>query len=226
MKKSVVLLIGLMLLASCAATGKRKAGEVTHAKAGFLEGYYEKLGPGPKDGAKLRWLKPGVDFSKYEEFMIDSVVFFLGDESEYKGIDGNEMKELTDAFNLEMANALKDKYPLVSEPGPDVIRIRIAITNVKLSKPVLSGVTSIIPIGLGVSLVKKGTTGAWTGSGETGVELLAIDTMTNEVIAAAQDERSAGFAERFSKLGSAKDAFKFWAERVRTFFDNVRGATK
>ena len=226
MKKSVVLLIGLMLLVSCASTGKRKTGEVTHAKAGFLEGYYEKLGPGPKDGAKLRWLKPGVDFSKYEEFMIDSVVFFLADESEYKGIDGNEMKELTDAFNLELANALKDKYPMVSEPGPDVIRIRVAITNVKLSKPVLSGVTTIVPIGLVVSVVKKGTTGSWTGSGEIGVELLAIDTMTNEVIAAAQDERSAGFTERFSKLGSAEDAFKFWAGRVRAFFDNVRDVKK
>jgi len=222
MKKSVVLLIGLMLLVSCASTGKRKTGEATHAEARFLEGYYEKLGPGPKDGAKLRWLKPGVDFSKYEEFMIDSVVFFLSDESEYKGIDGNEMKELTDAFNLELANALKDKYPMVSEPGPDVLRIRVAITNVKLSKPVLSGVTTIIPIGLGVSLIKKGTTGAWTGSGEIGAELLAIDTITNEVIAAAQDERSAGFTERFSKLGSAKDAFKFWAARVRTFLDDVR----
>ena len=226
MKKSVVLLIGLMLLVSCASTGERKTGEVTHAKAGFLEGYYEKLGPGPKDGAKLRWLKPGVDFSKYEEFMIDSVVFFLADESEYKGIDGNEMKELTDAFNLELANALKDKYPMVSEPGPDVIRIRVAITNVKLSKPVLSGVTTIVPIGLVVSVVKKGTTGSWTGSGEIGVELLAIDTMTNEVIAAAQDERSAGFTERFSKLGSAEDAFKFWAGRVRAFFDNVRDVKK
>ena len=226
MKKNVVLLIGLILLVSCASTGKKKAGEATHPKGGFLEGYYERLEPGPKDGAKLRWLKPEVDFSKYEKFMIDSVVFFLADESEYKGIDGNEMKELTDAFNLELANALKDKYPMVSEPGPDVIRIRIAITDMKLSKPVVSGVTSIIPVGLVVSVVKKGTTGAWAGSGEVGVELLAIDTMTNEVIAAAQDERSAGFTERFSKLGSAKDAFEFWAGRIRTFFDNVRHAKK
>ena len=226
MKKSVVLLIGLMFLVSCASTGKSKTGEATHEKAGLLEGYYGKLGPGPKDGAKLRWLKPGVDFSKYEKFMIDSVVFFLADESEYKGIDGNEIKELTDAFNLELVNALKDKYPIVSEPGPEVLRIRIAITNVKLSKPVLSGVTSIIPIGLAVSVVKKGATGTWTGSGEVGVELLAIDTMTNEVIAAAQDERSAGFTERFSRLGSAEEAFQFWAGRVRTFFDNVRHAKK
>lgn len=224
MKKSVVLLIGLMFLVSCASTGKSKTGEATHEKAGLLEGYYGKLGPGPKDGAKLRWLKPGVDFSKYEKFMIDSVVFFLSDESEYKGLDGNEIKELTDAFNLELVNALKDKYPIVSEPGPEVLRIRTAITNVKQSKPVLSGVTSIIPVGLVVSVVKKGATGTWTGSGETGVELLAIDTMSNEVIAAAQDERSAGFTERFSRLGSAEEAFQFWAGRVRTFFDNVRGA--
>ena len=67
-----------------------------------------------------------------------------------------EMKELTDAFNLEIANAIKDKYPMVSEPNPDVLRIRVAITDIKQSKPGLSAVSAIIPIGLGFSVVKKG----------------------------------------------------------------------
>jgi len=40
------------------------------------------------------------------------------------------MKELTDAFNLEIATTIKDKHPIVSEPGPNVLRIRLAITDI------------------------------------------------------------------------------------------------
>jgi hypothetical protein len=213
-----------MLLAGCATTGGDKAEMAGKAKPGFLEGYYEKLAPGEEEGAKLRWLKPGVDFSKYNAFMVDSDIFYLSDKSENKGIDGNEMKKLTDAFNLEVVKALKDRYSIVSEPGPNVARIRIAITDIEQSSPGVSAVTSVIPVGLGVSLVKKGATDAWAGSGETGVEIMVLETTTNEVIAVAKDERSAGFTERFSKWGSAEEAFKFWAGRIRTFFDNVHGA--
>lgn len=194
--------------------------------SGFLEGYYERLQPGPEGGAKMRWLKPGVDFSKYKKFMVDSVVFFFADDSQYKGIDPVEMKGLADAFDKELVAALKDRYPIVAEPGPDVARVRFAITGFKQSRPVLSGITSIVPVGLAVSLVKKGATGGWTGSGATSAELMVLDTMTNDVIALAVDEKTAGFTDRFSKWGSAEDAFKFWAGSLRTFMDSVETPKK
>jgi len=184
---------------------------------------YEQLKPGPEGGAKLRWLKPGVDFKVYNSFMVDSVIFYLADKSEYKGIDPQEMKELADKFNKELVAAFKDKYPIVAEPGPDVARIRIAITNVKSSKPVVSAVTSIVPIGLGISLIKKGATGSWTGSGATSAEAMILDSMTNDVIVMAVDDKTASFGERFSNWGSAEEAFKFWSERIVTFMDGIKG---
>lgn len=187
--------------------------------SGFLgdSAVYNQLGPGPEGGAKMRWLKPGVDFGKYDKLMLDSVIFCLSDDS--KSIDPEKMKELADAFNLELVTALKDKYQIVGDPGPGVARIRIAITNFKANMPGVSAVTSVMPIGLGISLLKKGATGGWTGGGEVGVELMTIDTATNDVIALAADEKQAAFEQRFSKTGAAKDAFKFWAERIRAFLD-------
>ena len=87
----------------------------------------------------------------------------------------------------------------------------------------MSGVTSVVPIGLGISIVKKAVTDSWTGSGATSAELMAMDSMTNDVIAVAQDEKSAGFTERFSKWGSAEDVFKFWGERIKLFMDQAHG---
>ena len=88
--------------------------------------------------------------------MIESVVFYFADDSEYKGIDPEIMKEMADKFNMALVNALKDSYPIVVQPGPDVARLRFAITGIKQSRPVLSGITSVVPVGLVISVVKKG----------------------------------------------------------------------
>jgi len=193
--------------------------------SGFLgsPGVYDQLTPGPEGGVKLRWLKPGADLREYNKFMVDSVIFYLADQSAYKGIDPQEMKEMADSFNKEIVAALKDKYPIVTEPGPNVARIRFAITNIKASSPGVSAVTSIVPIGLGVSVIKKGATGGWSGSGETCAELMVLDSVSNEVVAMAVDQQQAAFASRFSKWGSANDAFKFWSGRIVTFLDEANG---
>jgi len=218
MKKVFVLLMGIMFLASCATTAPQKAG--------FLGEYSKNLGPGPEGGVKERWLKPGVNFAKYNKVILEHVVFFFADDSQYKGIDSSELHQLAEKFDLAIVTAAKDVTRFVTEPGPDVVRIRIAITDLKQNTPamgVISTATMVTPIGLGVSLVKKGTTGSWTGSGATSAEFLAFDSMTNQVIVAARDRRSAGFTERFTKWGSAEEAIKFWAERMKIAIQEIRG---
>jgi len=215
MKFFVAVAIGFILTAPGTV-----AAETGHSE--FMGDYYRYLQPGPEGGAKMRWLKPGVDLTKYKKLMVDSVIFYLAPDSEDKGIDAEQMKELSDAFNQEIVNALKDKYVLVSDPGPDVARLRIAITGIKKSNPAVSAVTTVIPVGIGISLIKKGVTGSYSGSGSTAAEFMALDSLTNEVIIAAVDERSAGYTERFTTLGAAKGAFKFWAERIRKFMDETK----
>jgi hypothetical protein len=224
--KLAMAVIWTMTIIACASAPKTSSSASTSStpvKKGFLEGYYSNLQPGPEGGAKQRWIKPGVDFSKYNKVMLDSMVFYFADDSEYKGIDPEELKTLSDGCNLAIVNALKDKYPIVSEPGPDVVRLKVALTGLKQSNPVLSGVTSVVPIGLGISVVKKGATDAWTGSGATTAEIMALDSTTNTVIAVAQDEQTAGFTERFSKYGFTEEVFKFWGERIRLFLDQAHG---
>jgi hypothetical protein len=222
MKKAVHIVLAVVMgIALVVSTGLAAGTKYS----GFLGDYYKKLHLGPEGGARERWVKPDVDFSKYNKLMVDSVIFYFADDSEDKGIDAEEMKELSDAFNQEIVNALKDKYPIVAEPGPDVARLRIAITGVKKSKPGLSVVSSIVPIGIGVSLFKKGVSGSYSGSGGTNAEFMALDSVSNAVIAVAVDERTAGYTERFTSLGSAKEAFKFWAERIRIFIDTSRAPT-
>lgn len=67
----------------------------------------------------------------------------------------------------------------------------ISSLNEEPSKPGISTIPSIVPVGLCISLIKKGAIGGWTGSGQTGAEMVAQNTMTNEVIAMAVDQKTA-----------------------------------
>ena len=220
-KVVMAVVMGVVLVSSiisCASTSKATGPT-------FLGNYAKDLQPGPKGGVKERWLKPGVDFAKYNKVILEHVVFFFDESSESKAIDTSELDDLAKKCDLSLVKALEESYPIVTEPGPDVVRLRFAITDLKPSKPaagVVSTVTMVTPAGLGVNLLKKGVAGTWTGSGATKVEFLAVDSMTDEVIAAAKDERSAGLTERYTKFGSVEEAFKYWGERLKKFMDEAR----
>jgi hypothetical protein len=224
LKAVMAVVMGFALVTSvisCAST--------SGSKSTFLGEYAKDLQPGPQGGVKERWLRSGVNPAKYNKVILEHVVFFFADDSQYKGIDTSELNQLAEQFDLAIVNALKGSYPIVTEPGPDVVRIRIAITDLKQSTPalgVVSTVAMVSPVGLGLNVVKRGATGSWTGSGATSAEFLAFDSMTNQVIFAARDERSAGFTERYTKWGSAEEAFKFWAERIKMVMDDAHGVKR
>jgi hypothetical protein len=179
--------------------------------SGFLE-KYPKFNEGPKGGADFVYMKEGVFFGAYDKIMMDHVVFYFLDDSKYKGIHPDELKELGDAFHRAMIEALRDRYPFVDTPGPGVLRVRFAITDVTASKPALNTITAIVPVGLAVSAVKKGVTGTHTavGSGLAAV----IDTKSAEKYK---------IEKGMSKWGHAKDAFRFWAKRFRSWLDAQHG---
>ncbi len=98
------------------------------------------------------------------------MVFYFKEDSEYKGIHPDEIQELTEAFNEAFIDALNDADPFTDTPGPDVMRVRIAVTDLKPSKPAAGTVTTIIPVGLAVSVVKRVLTGIYTGVGSASME--------------------------------------------------------
>jgi len=52
------------------------------------------------------------------------------------------------------------------------------------------------------------------------VEIMALDSMTNDILILAVDDRKAEFEQRFSN-GFGRDAFKFWSELIVNFIDHA-----
>jgi len=217
-KRLSVFVIGVALVTALGCATQPKY-------SGFLIDY-PVFEAGPKGGADLVYFKEGVNFSNYDKIMMDHVVFYFKDDAEYKGIHADELNELAEAFHKAVADALGLVYPLVDKPGPGVLRIRTAITDVVPSKPVLNTLSSIIPIGMAVTIVKRVTTGVHAAVGQATIEGELLDSQTNERLAAVIDRKAAEkykLINGMSKWGHVKDAFDFWAKRLRAFLDEAHG---
>jgi hypothetical protein len=59
--------------------------------------------------------------------------------------------------------------------------------------------------------------------GSTGIEVEFLDSLSNERIAAAVDRQAGGKMSGFSKWSAAREAFEFWAGRLKSFLDSSRG---
>lgn len=171
----------------------------------------------------LIYFKRDVDFRPYRKVMMDHVVFYLKDDAKYKGIFSHDLEEVAKIFHKKVKKALGRMYPLVDKPGPDVLRIRVAITDIVLSKPALNTITAITPL-LAASYIKKAITGTHAYVGQASMEFEVLDSQTNEQLAAGIDTKAAEkykVIKGLSKWGHVEDAFEFWANRLRNFLDGV-----
>ncbi|OHB33036.1 MAG: hypothetical protein A2X84_06750 [Desulfuromonadaceae bacterium GWC2_58_13] len=211
-----LLLVTVMLLGGC------MSGRMDNVqKTGFLSDY-SQLREGGEDRAALVYIKPGVNFKPYNKLMFERVVVMVSNNAEYRAIDPAIYKELTDYYQNALFEAVKDGYEIVDRPGPGVLRVRAAITDVKPSKPVANTLSSITPPGIAASLAVKLATDDNLGTGEAASEFEVLDAMTGERLAAAVDRRQGGKMVFRGKWSDTKEAFDLWAQRFRQRLDEAR----
>jgi hypothetical protein len=173
-----------------------------------------------------------VDFSSYKKLMIDPLVFHLSEEVEYKAICPREQKELSDTLHRILVKILADAYPLVDKPGPEVLRFRIAITDVFATKPITAQIPSlpnydilrtIMPSG-GTITSLRDESYIFTFGGEASMVAELLDSLTNERLAVARDRKKVEkYKISYGKWEHVEDAFEYWARRLRLFLDKVHG---
>jgi hypothetical protein len=193
--------------------------------SGFLENY-NGFEPAPEDKDALVYRKPGVDLSvlgQYDRLMIDPVVIWYKDDSQYKGIHPEMLTRLADDFHQAAIEALGDRYPLVLLPGPGVLRIRTAITDLVATKPALNAATFVGP-GRPVSTLSKVVTGRHLFVGEAAIEVELLDAQTDERLFAYIDRHIGNKinpVQGVTKWGHIKAAFNDWAQKLRKRLDEA-----
>jgi len=217
-------IMGLALAVSLAGCGTSSQARSVDLNATLVNP--SLLKEGKDDQSLYRYVKPGLDLKQYTKVSVDPVMVRKDGELDKDEME-NYQKLANNAF-VYMTEELGKDYQLVKSPEPGALRIQMAIIDADSSKPVRNTLATVFPIGMALSLVKYGATGKSTGVGEITAEMRITDGGTGELLGAALDRRVG--EKKFSKLWSswynADEALKYWAQRTRFAFCEMRGGGK
>jgi hypothetical protein len=195
--------------------------------SGFL-GDYSGLYPDPKNGDLLIYEKDKDVLKTHRKFLLEPVTVYLLPEAADRGIDPDDLDRLArylfDAVTDELLTS--DRYEVVTEPGPGVAVVRIAITNVE---PTGGGKNTALTAGAAAASVAvvpgAGLLAPRLSVGKAGIEGEILDSVSGERIVAFVMGKSgrrwfSGF-NAYKKWGDIEAAFRFFAKNLRTRLDQA-----
>ncbi len=145
--------------------------------------------------------------------MIDPVAVCYLPEARQRGIQPDELKKLTDYFREALVEAVADAYPVVADPGPEVLRLRVAITDVA-------------PSDVALNLIATALVYVPVDMGSASMEAELLDSLTGARLAAVVDSRTGSQLDilgGYTRWSHAKIAFDGWAAELRAALDEVHG---
>jgi Protein of unknown function (DUF3313) len=148
----------------------------------------------------------GVDLAAYHRFILDPPRVFRGEGASFGDLSDAQVRQIGGMFVEETRKVLGTEYPVVTQPGPGVARLRFTIIGVTETVPYISTATRVIPIGAAINLLSQGAGrgGTLTGSVTYGVE--AFDSQSGELVAAAVRRLTPGAFDISSTLGTMDTA--------------------
>ena len=232
-KKCLVIVPVLFLLfAGCATTSNETAGP---KYSGFLSDY-SKLQPDPDASGAERYRNPAIDMKKYNKVLLEKIKVSLKDDTQYKAVDPDALKAMSDYLREAISRELGDAYPLVNQPGPDVLRLRVAITDIAPTDTKMTVVVLLTPYAtvadLASGAASKGGAGSAPYLGHAGIEAEGLDSETLQLVFSYVDQRygkkydaenPGSYFEAYKEWGYVQQAFDYWAKKFRQRLDEIHG---
>jgi len=128
----------------------------TPPHSGFLE-TYPKMHPDPKRPGASIYIAPGTSLKGLARVRIDPILIWYAKDSQYQGIDPNELAAVTNNFRRALTKHLEPRFPVVDTAGPDVLELRIALTNV-VAEEKKRGILGYTPVGFVIGAVNDAAT--------------------------------------------------------------------
>ena len=225
------LLAGLLLAGAVAVRAqdptKHQEKLIDH-ESGFLGDSYEKLVPDPGNGDWLTYFKTEDALRNAQAFLIQPVQVFLVPEAEKRNIDPKQLDKLSEYFTKAVTDELTaGRYKLVTEPGPGVVVLRFAITNVQPNggrkNMAVTGAADVALYGMtppgATMLMPRLSVGSVSIEGEM------VDSQSGELEMAFMTSKSGrrffSGLKAYQKWGDIDAAFKGWAKNFRKRLDKA-----
>lgn len=109
-------------------------------------------------------------------------------------------------------------------PGPHTLRLQVALTDVETSSAGLDAVTTVLPVGIAISMVKDFATGKPTFVGEASIEFRVVDSCSRVLLTAGVDRKVGGKTlKEIDSWTDADNAMEDWAKTIRSRLCFLRG---
>ncbi len=186
--------------------------------------------PDPDRPGLFVYTAPNYHPRNYSRFIFEPIEIWIDPDSEYKGVQPDELKKITDTFRKAITDGIGDAYPIVDKSGPGVAIVRVALTNVYLKKKKWK-VVNYTPWGAAAKGVQKaaGNNIALTA---VRLEVEMLDSQSGQRLRMLVDMQ-AGEKLRKKLEKEKKNAETTWADvektlevyakRLRKHMDAVRG---
>ena len=231
--RTVALSVVAGCLLSMGATGFAKPmtkhqKKLYHQESGFLGPMYSKLHPDPGNGDWLIYFRTHEVMRSSHTFWVEPVRIYLLREARRRDIPPEELHKLSEHFTQAIKDQLAEgHYRLADAPGPGVMKLRFAITNVTPNgnkrNMVVSGATDAVmygatPPGTGLLMPRLSV-------GRVSIEGEMVDSQTGDVemafMTAKSGRRFFSGLKAYQKWGDIDAAFKGWAKNFRMRLDKA-----
>ncbi len=197
--------------------------------SGFFSGC-KGFTPDPDRPSVFIYTAPNYHPRNYSRFIFPPIEIWIDPDSEYKGVEPDQLKKITDGLLEVIIDELKDDYPIVDKPGPGVAIVRIALTNVYLKKKKVKwyNYTPVGAVSKGVQLAAGKNIALTTAH----LEVEMLDSQSGERLKAGVDLQVGEKLREKIKEGKERpettwadveETFEFYAKRFRQRLDAARG---
>ena len=203
----------LLLLSACATTQKVAINQAD-VNCVFLANDCALLTPGGEGQAGLRYLNPAAQWTQYNKIMIDPVTFWSGSTTRVSPAD---QQTLVNYLHQQLTLQLGQKFVIVHQPGPGVMKLDVALVDMSSATPMLRTFSMMVPQMRLLSSLKYLATGSFPFVGGAQAELKISDSVSGEVLGLFVDRRIGGGAitNAFQwRWGDAENAVNHWAEKA------------
>jgi hypothetical protein len=166
-----------LTLSSCSTGGK--------SPSGFLSNYAQLNAGYGMENAVSSYVKPGVDFGKYDSVIIEPVTTVVASPGVSPAVADQLAAYLGGSLNGQMSGGLK----IVSAPSPTTLRVRTGLTDVIEGQNAGKPVSTVHPSPKATLSGNLGSAEIATFVSQVSFEGEVVDSVTGERLVALVDHR-------------------------------------
>ncbi|NUT76962.1 DUF3313 domain-containing protein [Pseudomonas sp. C1C7] len=191
--------------------------------SGFLRDYSNlKEEKSPTGEAVMRWIKPGVDVSKFNSVYVEPSQLYPKPQPTEK-IPQSTLNGITQYYDQTLKNAFARALPLATGPGPGVLIVRPAITAASAKTKGLQPY-EVIPIAL-VAAGVSAATGIRDQDTSLATEAAFLDGRDNQVVAQVVRKGAGADLDNSSQVLKANDfraTIDIWAQDMVKSYEQLK----